>query len=87
MSPDSPGVPLQPGWERGKVSFSNALAIPHNGGSWKQDLSNKYRGATGKELSRALLAHGYDGVITQDKYGIVEIADVRPKGHRGHKRR
>ena len=86
MSPDldEHHLPLQPGWERGTVSFDNPLYIPHEYGAWKQTLADQY-GATGQQLSDKLIAEGYDGVITHDKYGIGEIVDVRPKGQRGHR--
>lgn len=85
MSPDSDEhhQPLQQGWERGTVSFDNPLFVPHEYGGWKKTLSDQY-GATGRRLSEKLLADGYDGVISHDKYGIGEIVDVRPKGQRGH---
>jgi|JI10StandDraft_1071094.scaffolds.fasta_scaffold158974_3 hypothetical protein len=76
--------PVQSGWERGTVDFSNPLYIPHEYGDWKQNLAEQY-GATGRQLSEKLLADGYDGVISHDKYGIGEIVDVRPKGQRGHR--
>lgn len=76
-------LPLESGWERGTVSFSNPLFIPHEYGAWKQTLADQY-GSTGRQLSEKLMADGYDGVVTHDKYGIGEIVDVRPKGQRGH---
>jgi hypothetical protein len=83
MSEDFPRE-LPEGWERGTVSFDNPLHVEHNDGGWKQQLAQDY-GATGKELSKRLLADGHDGVITHDKYGIGEMVDIRPKEQRGHR--
>jgi hypothetical protein len=86
MSHDSDQhVPLQPGWERGTVSFDNPLMVPHEYGGWKQNLSQEFGGATGRQLSQALLDKGHDGIITHDKYGIGEVVDIRPKNQRGHR--
>lgn len=76
--------PLNPGWERGNVSFDNPMHVQHNDGNWKQELSQAHGGLTGQALSDALLAKGHDGVVTHDKYGIGEIVDLRPKDQRGH---
>ena len=85
MSEDSaPDSALQPGWERGSVTFANPLRLPHDDGGWKKALADQY-GATGKGLSQALLDAGHDGVITHDKYGTGEIVDIRPKDQRGHR--
>jgi ribosomal protein S18 acetylase RimI-like enzyme len=78
------GPPTRENWERGNVSFENPLFVPHNYGSWKQELSQDHGGLTGKELSRALLDKGHDGIITHDKYGIGEMVDIRPKNQREH---
>lgn len=75
---------LPKGWERGTTSFENPLYLPHEYGSWKQNLSQQHGGLTGKDLSQALLSKGHDGIITHDKYGIGEMVDLRPKGQRGH---
>ncbi len=81
---DEHRLPLQRGWERGTVSFDNPLYVPHQYGAWKQTLSDQY-GTTGQQLSEKLMADGYDGVITHDKYGIGEMVDIRPKSQRGHR--
>jgi hypothetical protein len=82
---DGTGVDhLQPGWEKGKVTFKNPLIVDYADGGWKENLSKKYGGSTGKELSKKLLADGHDGIITKDKYGMNEIVDVRPKAKRDH---
>jgi hypothetical protein len=84
VSHDTADMPLQPGWERGTVTFSNPLNVDDTNGDWKQQVSDQFGGATGKELSQRLLEAGYDGVLPRDKYGITEIVDVRPKDERGH---
>jgi len=47
----------------GSITFDNPLVIDST--NWKQELSDFYN-ATGKNLSQALIAAGYDGVITVD---------------------
>lgn len=81
MSPDHEDAILRPGWERGEAEFDNPLYLDHAYGDWKRHLSDQY-GLTGHELSDALLADGYDGVITGDRYGIGEMVDIRPKDQR-----
>jgi GNAT superfamily N-acetyltransferase len=83
MSPHQGHVPE--GWEHGSVDFDNPLHVEHNGGEWKQQLSEQHGGATGKDLSRALLVKGHDAVITHDQHGIGEMVDLRPRGQRGHR--
>ncbi len=84
MSEDTaPSNPLQKGWERGKVSFSNPIVLDHADGGWKSELSAGFGNATGKLLSTRMMSAGFDGVITKDKYGIGEIVDIRPRGRRG----
>jgi hypothetical protein len=56
--------------ERGTVTFNNPLVIEFDEygteTSWKQRLSAAYGGATGKRLSKKIIASGYDGIITVD---------------------
>ena len=59
----------------GKLTFNNPLVIPNNRGQWKKTLSEKYDGKTGKELSKALIKDGYDGVITTNDNYISEVVD------------
>lgn len=47
----------------GTITFDNPLVIDST--NWKQELSDFYN-ATGKNLSQALIAAGYDGVVTVD---------------------
>lgn len=72
------------GWDYGTVTFRNPLVIPwgsggfHDPDNWKQVLHQRY-GKTGKELSKAIIADGYDGIVTtiRGKYGPYgEIVDL-----------
>jgi hypothetical protein len=68
-----PSYPPLPGWEKGSVSFASPLVLWHSVDppgsvsyderSWKARLAGHY-GATGAELSAALMADGYDGIVT-----------------------
>jgi hypothetical protein len=56
--------------ETGVIDFKNPLVIDNTGKmskDWKVELSNKYQGKTGVELSKAIIKDGYDGIITTDK--------------------
>lgn len=79
--------PPPSGWESGTVTFEHPLVIAFNtqgGGydehSWKAKLSAAYRGKKGRALSRALLADGYDGIVTvggyQGEHEPMEIIDL-----------
>lgn len=57
----------------GTLTFNNPLVL--NQETWKQDLFNHYQ-QRGKHLSAALIADGYDGVVTVDQYGTSEILDL-----------
>lgn len=71
------------GWESGTVRFEKPLHM-HFGESglyseddnWKRRLSDFYGGKTGRSLSEAVRADGYDGIVTHDKYGTSEIVDL-----------
>ena len=65
------------GYEYGETTFINPLVVDNDGLEWKKTLSEKYGGLTGKELSKAVIADGYDGIITteSDRY-ISEIVDL-----------
>ena len=73
-----------PGWESGSITFEKPLVIKFNendeGGydenSWKAKLSERYGGKTGSELSEAIIAEGYDGIITTQKGETSEIVDL-----------
>ena len=59
-------------WTSGTINFQNPLIIPFNssyeGGydesSWKAELSRRFDGKTGRELSKAIKKAGYDGIVT-----------------------
>jgi len=59
----------------GKLVLVNPLVVPNNSLQWKEDLSQKYNGKTGKALSKALIKDGYDGVITTEEKYITEIVE------------
>lgn len=81
---DMPDRDLNPGWERGEITFTQPLYIEwgdinegyHHEDNWKQRLSRHYGGKTGKELSLALRREGFDAIVTHDKYGTSEIIDL-----------
>lgn len=59
------------GWETGQITFQSPLVIKFNPDndvsydehSWKASLYRHY-GKTGKQLSQAIKADGYDGIVT-----------------------
>lgn len=59
------------GEHRGVVVAKNPLYVYST--QWKDDLSVRYRKKIGKDLTAAILADGYDVVVTFDKYGAGEI--------------
>lgn len=71
------------GWESGTVRFEKPLHLEFGESglyseddNWKRRLSGFYDGKTGKDLSKAVQADGYDGIVTHDKYGTSEIVDL-----------
>jgi len=91
---DDPSRPDESGfWERGKVNFANPLVIPFNSKpdnsayddtNWKMALHKAYGGLKGVALSKAIIADGYDGIVTvyidpdgKPRY-TKEIVDLRP---------
>lgn len=64
------------GFVSGKITFENPLVVDNNNLNWKKELSEKYQGKTGKELSKAIIKDGYDGVITTEKNHISETVDL-----------
>jgi hypothetical protein len=62
-----------PDWgnfEHGEVSINNPLVFEVTNEdlfSWKRELSKMYGGKVNKALSQAIIADGYDGIITKDK--------------------
>lgn len=56
-------------YDKREVTFQNPLVIDFGGGyqdatNWKQVLSSRYGGLTGKALSEAIRNDGYDGIVT-----------------------
>jgi len=69
------------GWESGKVTFKKPLVVDFGGGyqeasNWKNILSQRYEGKTGKALSDAIRKDGYDGIITKRDGQTREIVDL-----------
>lgn len=64
--PESRTVPDYGSFEKGQLHFDNPLVIENDNLNWKKELSDKYKGLRGKSLSNALIADGYDGVVTVD---------------------
>lgn len=70
------------GWSTGSTSFARPLHLDFGGGydhptNWKRRLSDAYGGKSGHELSQAVRADGYDGIVTHNgKYGTSEIVDL-----------
>lgn len=79
------------GWESGEIDFKNPLVLPfntvhgdlYNDNSWKAELSRRFGGKKGRELSMAIIKAGYDGVVTLSigpdgkPYDTREIVDLR----------
>jgi hypothetical protein len=69
-------------WDSGVVTFQNPLRLPFGDDdytapdNWKRALSRQYAGKTGKALSQAIRADGFDAIITWDRYGTSEIVDL-----------
>lgn len=62
--------------EVGKQTFNNPLVIDMSeDGKWKEDLSKQYGGKKGKRLSKAVIANGYDGIVTKRDGTVSEIID------------
>ena len=60
----------------GKLTFNNPLVL--NTETWKQDLFDHYK-KRGKALSKALIADGYDGVVTvshDDRPGRTHTSEI-----------
>jgi hypothetical protein len=56
------------GWLTGKVEIKNPLVVEINEDAdttYKQDLSKKYDGKTGKQLSNAIKEDGHDAIVTK----------------------
>ena len=75
-----PGDTPPEGWQQENKTFSNPMFMNFNStveGGWKRELSDKYDGKTGEELSKAVADDGFDGIITVDENGATqEIVDI-----------
>lgn len=73
---------LPEGWERGEATFRNPLYLDWGSGTyrdadnWKQVLSAKFGGKTGRDLSQAVRDAGYDGIVTHRSGEPSEIVDL-----------
>lgn len=69
-------------WKSGKKTFSNPLVLDWGKGgykdpdNWKNVLSKKYGGKTGKALTSAVRKDGYDGIVTIKDGETSEIIDI-----------
>lgn len=68
------GLHPLPGYVSGQVTFQNPLVVPLE--NWKKNLSAAFGNKRGKNLSKAILAAGYDGVVTVDGKHTSEILDL-----------
>ena len=66
-------TPFSETQQTGTITLNNPLVVDLEG--WKQRLSEQYNGLTGKELSKAVIADGYDGIVTTDGKYISEIVN------------
>lgn len=78
-------------WESGTITFKNPLVIPFNTihgntydeNSWKFQLSRRFGGKKGLNLSKAIAKAGYDGIVAVSvgpdgkPYDTSEIVDLR----------
>lgn len=60
----------------GELTFHNPLVLDNDNLNWKRVLSDQYGGKVGKELSKALLEDGHDGVITIDRGRHSHISEI-----------
>ena len=85
--PDDP--PINAYMQYGEKQFNKPLVIDFGATdydkstNWKRRLSRSYGGKTGKELTDALRADGYDSVLTVDRYGNPSEAVDLYKGKGG----
>jgi hypothetical protein len=74
---EDPGIK---NWIAGEKTFQSPLVIETPSGEpvgWKEKLSKAYGGKTGKKLSLAIIADGFDGIVTvADQGGVGEIVDL-----------
>ena len=69
------------GLESGVHRFKNPLVIEAGSygkpSSWKRVLSERYGGLTGRDLSRAIIEDGYDGILTTDHGHLSEGVNLQ----------
>lgn len=70
---DLAAIRMGEGWVGGYIEFSNPLVVEHvstTSSGWKKTVSDMYGGKTGRKLSAAVRADGYDAIVTIDsEYG------------------
>jgi hypothetical protein len=62
---------VREGWLSGTITFRNPLVLEYKStgvGGWKTDLSKMFGGKTGRVLTSAIIAAGYDGIITIEEF-------------------
>lgn len=62
----TPKTPDFGSFDTGNITFTNPLVIDNDNLGWKESLSKQYTGKKGKHLSKAIIADGYDAVVTVD---------------------
>ena len=70
------------GYEYGTIQFKKPMLLEHINTSdtgWKKTVSDMYNGLTGKKLTKALIADGYDAIVTYDDSGYNEIVNLNGK--------
>jgi len=68
---------VPPGWKKSAQILYNPLVLDWK--DWKQRLSSFYGNLTGKNLSDALKAEGFDGIVTIDGQNVSEIVLLKPR--------
>jgi hypothetical protein len=62
--------------EYGELTLNNPLVIENDSLNWKEQLSKSFGGKRGKNLSKALIEAGYDGVVTTDNNHTSEVLNL-----------
>lgn len=73
---DRPKDNVPDGMIQGTMTFRNPIVVKNDSLNWKKTLSKQYGGKRGKELSKAIIANGHDGIITLEEKYISEIVDL-----------
>lgn len=67
-------------YETGEIHFKNPLVIRSDDNDptvgWKKRLQAHYM-KKGRNLSKAIIKHGHDGIITVNKYGPSETVNLQ----------